>query len=360
MRQGFSPNDISVVTRSSEQAASDRLRLSAMDAADTGRVAASGPIATALAQRQAGLVATLRNAGVSPALAEHYATAVREGETLESVLVEDQDADRVAEIMKRYAARAGNGGQQLPESQRQPGTVERAKEAVAEKLGRVENKIEEKREEKREEKQEQRTRGGTVERETEDRYIPVMREELQVGKREIERGAVHVDVRVVERPVNEHITLREEHVYIERRPADRVPRPEEAQFRGGQLDMIERGEEAVVSKQVRVVEEIRLQKRVTEREEVISDKLRSTDVNIDELAGERRSYRAHFDPLGGRRHFDDDLPAYELGRDLRGSESERWEDIETNARQRWEAKRPGTWEKYKEEIRYAWSRSRQR
>jgi hypothetical protein len=45
---------------------------------------------------------------------------------------------------------------------------------------------------------------------------------------------------------------------------------------------------------------------------------------------------------------------------MRTSPSQRWEEIETSARQRWEAKRPGTWEKYKDGIRYAWARARAR
>jgi stress response protein YsnF len=329
---GFSPNDISVVTRSSEKAASERMRLSMIDAPDAGKVAASGPIGAALAQRQAGLVGTLRNAGVSSTLAEHYATAVRQGETLESLIVDDRDAERVAAVMKRHAARSGTGDQ-LIESQR----------AMAEKTARAEQ---------------ERMRGTTTE--GEDTYIPVMREELQVGKREVERGGVHVDVRAVERPVSEHIRLRDERIDIERRPADRAPRPDEPMFTAGQLDMTERSEEAVISKQVRVVEEIHLHKVVTEREEVVSEKLRSTDVQIDELAGERKAYREHFDKLGSGGNFEEVLPAYELGRSMRTSPSQRWEEIETSARQRWEAKRPGTWEKYKDGIRYAWARARAR
>lgn len=369
-RLGFGPRDISVVTRSIEAAGNERFRLSAIDAPDAGRISASGPIAAALGRRQAGLAGTLREAGVSTALAEHYATAVRQGATLESVVVEDRDADRVVEIMKRHAAQFGAGDRvdDRQPSERGTGampavaagavgtagatgaigaakaavsaTVERAKEAVAEKLGRDEP-----------------TRTRSID---EDQYIPVMREELKVGKRGVERGAVHVDVRIIERPVSEHITLREEHIDIERRPADRAPRADEALFRGGQLDITESGEEAIVSKEVRVVEEIRLHKVVTEHDEVISDKLRSTDVNIDELAGERKAYRAHFDALGTKTSFEDDLPAYELGRSLRGSSNQRWEEIEATARQHWEAKRPGTWERYRDGIRYAWSRARAR
>jgi stress response protein YsnF len=357
MQLGFHPQDISVVTRATEQAASERLRLSALDAADAGRVAASGPIAATLAKRDLGLVGTLQQAGVAQTLAEHYANAVRRGETLESVLVEDRDAERVADIMRRYAARTteGDGGGVAPRAE--PRTEPRTE---MKNEPRTEKRTEPRTEMKNEPTTE-RARGAPVERAQEERYIPVMREEMRIGKREVERGTVRVEVRVVEQPVAEHITLREERIHIERRPADRAPRPEETQFRAGHLDMVERDEEPVVSKQVRVVEEIRLQKRITERDEVINDKVRSTDVDIDDRAGDRKAYRARFDAIGGRSNFDEALPAFELGRNLRGaSASQRWEDIEENARLRWEEKRPGTWDKYKDDIRYAWSRARGR
>ncbi|MBX3188793.1 MAG: DUF2382 domain-containing protein [Labilithrix sp.] len=347
-RMGFSANDISVVTRS-DRGATERMRLSTIDAPDAGRICARGPIADALSQRNAGLAGTLKNAGVSSALAEHYATAVRQGETLESVVVEDRDADKVVDVMRRHAARYGTADP-IHEAKAGNGGAAAATAAAAATTGALPR-------EARREEREERERGPKRDGE-EEAYIPVMREEIHVGKREVERGGVHVDVRVVEKPVSEHVTLREEHVNIERRPADRAPRPDEALFRGGQLDMTEHGEEPVVSKEVRVVEEIRLHKSVTERDELIEDKLRTTDVAIDELAGERKAYRAHFESLGRKGSFEEELPAYELGRNLRGERGDRWEEIEPSARERWEKTRPGTWERYKDAIRHAFSRGR--
>jgi len=51
--------------------------------------------------------------------------------------------------------------------------------------------------------------------------IPVVEEELQVGKRMVQRGGVRVYSRVVNEPASETIELREEHVRVDRRPADR-------------------------------------------------------------------------------------------------------------------------------------------
>jgi hypothetical protein len=109
---GLGPKDISVVTSQSPADAEERLALSELDATDVGRISACGPMATVIARENSGLMPTLQNAGVSAALAEHYVNAVRDGETLESVIVEDEYADTVVEIMKRHAARYGGAERQ--------------------------------------------------------------------------------------------------------------------------------------------------------------------------------------------------------------------------------------------------------
>ncbi|MFL5158062.1 MAG: YsnF/AvaK domain-containing protein, partial [Microvirga sp.] len=48
-----------------------------------------------------------------------------------------------------------------------------------------------------------------------DEVIPVAEEELHVGKREVNRGRVRLHSRVIERPVQEQVTLREERVDVE-------------------------------------------------------------------------------------------------------------------------------------------------
>ena len=51
--------------------------------------------------------------------------------------------------------------------------------------------------------------------------IPVVEEDISIGKREVERGHVRIYSRVTERPVEESVRLREEKVTVERRPVDR-------------------------------------------------------------------------------------------------------------------------------------------
>ena len=118
--------------------------------------------------------------------------------------------------------------------------------------------------------------------------IPVMEEELKVGKREVERGGVRVRSRVVERPVEEMVRLREERVRVERRPVNRpVTDADINSFREGTIEVREHGEEAVVNKQARVVEEVAINKEVGERTETVRDTVRRTDVDVEETGGRR-------------------------------------------------------------------------
>jgi stress response protein YsnF len=120
-------------------------------------------------------------------------------------------------------------------------------------------------------------------------------EELLVGKREVGRGRVRVRSYVTERPVEEQVNLREERVQVERRPVNRPVGPGDAVFQEKVIEASERGEEAVVSKEARVVEEIGIRKDVDTRTETVRDTVREQEVEVEDdrtagraLAGEER------------------------------------------------------------------------
>ena len=115
--------------------------------------------------------------------------------------------------------------------------------------------------------------------------VPVVEEGLSVGKRQVATGGVRVTSRVVETPVEETVRLREERVEAVRRPDGRRLSPEEADaaFAGRTVEMMGTGEEAEVGKTARVVEQVSLGKRVEERTETVRDKVRRTEVEVEEL-----------------------------------------------------------------------------
>lgn len=114
--------------------------------------------------------------------------------------------------------------------------------------------------------------------------IPVIKEELEVGKKMVETGGIRLRSRIVENQVQEDITLREEKVTVNRTSVDRPATS--ADLREDTLEATERAEVPVVNKEARVVEEISLNKDVTERDEVIRDTVRNTEVDVDKLEGD--------------------------------------------------------------------------
>lgn len=116
--------------------------------------------------------------------------------------------------------------------------------------------------------------------------IPIVEERLRVGKREVDRGRVRVRSYVVETPVQEQVTLRDEHVEVERRSVDRPITDADRLFEERVIEATETDEEAVIAKEARVVEELVVCKDAEERVQTVQDKVRRTEVEIED---ERRS-----------------------------------------------------------------------
>jgi uncharacterized protein (TIGR02271 family) len=116
-----------------------------------------------------------------------------------------------------------------------------------------------------------------------EEHIPIVEEELSVGKRTIERGGVRVRSYVVETPVEEQVRLRDETVTVERRPVDRAvgELPENA-FQERTIEVRETDEEAVVGKTARVREELVVRKDVEERVQTVSDTVLRTEVDVED------------------------------------------------------------------------------
>ncbi len=116
--------------------------------------------------------------------------------------------------------------------------------------------------------------------------IPVVEENLVVGKREVDRGGVRVYSHIVEEPVSADVNLRNEEILVERRAVDRPATA--ADFTPGDRSFEVRatGEEAVVGKTARVVEEVLVGKDSSQHTETVRDSVRHTEVEVEEIAGE--------------------------------------------------------------------------
>jgi stress response protein YsnF len=285
-----------------------------------GPIIAAGPLAAALAGAgigavAGGIVGALTDIGVPEEDAHYYAEGVRRGGVLVTVATEDATADRAAEIMRSHGAvdieeRAqqwrGTGWEKFDETST-PYTSDQI----------------------------------TREREN---VIPVVEEEVKIGKRDVRKGGVRVYSHVTERPVEKKIRLHEEHAEVTRRKVDRPA--EEADLRASRdksFEVRETAEEPVISKESRVVEEVSVGKEAKERVETVRDTERRTDVKVERTgADESSSIYEFLDRYSTDTRYDD----------------KDWTVVEQDIHRDWEARYPGTWNSRKDEIRKGWTQSR--
>ena len=128
-------------------------------------------------------------------------------------------------------------------------------------------------------------RGGSAEL-----RLPVIEEQLRIGKRTVESGGVRVESHLQERPVQGRVDLRQEHVSVGRHPVNRPASEADVRAAGqGTVDVTARSKEAVVDKPARVQEEVVVKKDVEQRTDTIRDKVHRTDVNVGKLSSDEAS-----------------------------------------------------------------------
>jgi uncharacterized protein (TIGR02271 family) len=118
--------------------------------------------------------------------------------------------------------------------------------------------------------------------------IPVVEEQLQVGKRQVEQGGVRIHTTQTEKPVEANVNLREERVNVERHRVDRPATAAELNQPGrdAAIEVTATSEVPIVNKEARVVEEVVVNKDVKERTETVRDSVRKTDVKVEKIEGD--------------------------------------------------------------------------
>lgn len=114
--------------------------------------------------------------------------------------------------------------------------------------------------------------------------LQLSEETLAVGKRVVNRGGTRIRRFVVETPVEENVALHSEKVVLERHPVTDGRAPNDS-FTDKTIEMTEMAEEAIVSKNARVYEEIGLRKEVSDRVETVRDTVRKEDVEVVQMPG---------------------------------------------------------------------------
>lgn len=321
-----------------------------------GPALAAGPILAGVLGAGAGavvggLVGALVRTGVPEEAAGHYAEAIRRGGSLVSIITEESRLSDAEMIMNRHnpidleerVASWRDAGYTVHDVEAEPFN----ETMIMEDRERWRNQPQATRETTRETTRD--TAGDTV--------IPIVEEELAVGKRQVSRGGVRVHTFIHEEPVNADVTLREEEIRVERRPVDRDISEMDRPFEERTIELTETDEEPVIGKRAHISEEVVIGKDVHEHTERVSDTVRRTEVEVENLEGGygdnfREHYSAAFGTTG--RRYEEYEPAYRFGSSLaREGTSRNWTAIERDARRNWEASHPGTWDQFKDAIHYS-------
>ena len=133
-------------------------------------------------------------------------------------------------------------------------------------------------------------RGGEIEvGATEQHVIPITKEELRIGKRQVQSAkAYRVSATVVEVPVEQQVNLRAETVVIERRPTQGTTVRGGQSFQDHTIEVHEMYEEPVVGKVVTQAEEVVIYKTLSERTATVRETVRETRVNVEEQKAQAR------------------------------------------------------------------------
>ena len=238
-----------------------------------------------------GLWGALTHIGVPEEDAAYYTEGVRRGGTLLAVRAEDDQATRVAQILDdagavdidtrgaqyrqegflptQYSQTTGTANTGAYTAPATANTASYTAPAMASTSAMAANTATD----------ETRTLNAN-----ESVTVPILEEEMVVGKREVQRGGARVHTYVEQRPVSEQVNLREEHVTVDRQAVNRpVTTADWAAFRSGTIEVTETAEEAVVGKTAHVVEEVTIGKEASQRTETVTDTIRRTGVDVEEL-----------------------------------------------------------------------------
>ena len=122
---------------------------------------------------------------------------------------------------------------------------------------------------------------GRTATERDQASISVHEEELVARRREVERGDVEINKRVVAEEQSIDVPVTEEQVEVTRRAVDRDVVPGEHAFEEETIEIPVHGEEVDVEKRTRVTEEIDIDKTAQQHTERVSDTVRREEVEIE-------------------------------------------------------------------------------
>ena len=289
--------------------------------------------------------------GIPDDEADFYAEGVRRGGALVIARVHDDDAQTAADIMARHSP--------VQYESRLADYKERGYSGYDREAKPYSNTEIEQERERYQSEGEQR--------------VSIVEEDLQVGKREVNRGGVRVHTHVVEEAKEVPVRLRDETIRVDQRKVDRAATEEDLAdaFQDRTIELTETDEEAVVSKEARVTGEVVVNKDVEERTETVRENVRRTEVDVEETGAQTsgrayadydEDFQSHYNTTYGDGDYKTYEPAYRYGYESSNDNRYRgrsFGEAEADLRRDYDERHEqGAFDKMKDAIRHAFDRGR--
>jgi uncharacterized protein (TIGR02271 family) len=113
--------------------------------------------------------------------------------------------------------------------------------------------------------------------------IRLAEEHLEVGKRLVDAGTTRIRRFVTEKPVEQQVTLHEEHAEVVRRAVSDPNYVKDIDWSDSTIEVLETAEQAVVSKSARIAEEVVVGKAGSDRVETVRDTVRRQQVEVERV-----------------------------------------------------------------------------
>jgi len=110
--------------------------------------------------------------------------------------------------------------------------------------------------------------------------VKLHEEQVKVGKRQVEAGGVRLRKVIRTETINQPVELQREEIVIERVPASGDARAGTSEFHEEDIFIPLRREEAIVEKETRVREEVRVSKKAQTERQTVSQQVRKEDVEV--------------------------------------------------------------------------------
>jgi|GEM_PF-1700162 hypothetical protein len=154
---------------------------------------------------------------------------------------------------------------------------------------------------------------------TQQTTAPIVQEQMQIEKREVQGGTTRLEQRTNEQPAEQQVTLHDEKVNVEQRATDRS---------------------------------------VTDADRAFQQSASAQAWSTLE-PDFRKNYRTTYANAG--MSYEQVQTAYRYGYELALNpqiDAADWNAIEPQAKQSWESRRKGSWDQYRDAVRYGWERTR--